>query len=174
MAKRDGPLKLRWLPAGPAACQQRDTDLAGRSWRTVYSFSHIDERCVGRCLALSACLYWCSFTQIPTQVYRRPRRPRGRCINTLGGALLRLPLFGERVERTSCGTYRARIRTHRAGVHRARLDDRPSARQLFTAWSRSCPPQPWEPARNQRIACVMENGCLRRARRPGQMPLGFL
>ncbi len=31
-------------------------------------------------------------------------------------------------------------------------------RQLFTAWSRTYPPKPWEQARNQRVACVMGHG----------------
>ncbi len=31
-------------------------------------------------------------------------------------------------------------------------------RQLFTAWSKTYPPQPWELARNQRVACVMGHG----------------
>ncbi|MCQ4317767.1 deoxyribonuclease [Stutzerimonas zhaodongensis] len=31
-------------------------------------------------------------------------------------------------------------------------------RQLFAAWSKTYPPEPWELARNQRVACIMGHG----------------
>ncbi len=31
-------------------------------------------------------------------------------------------------------------------------------RQLFSAWSKTYPPEPWERVRNQRVACVMGHG----------------
>jgi len=49
-------------------------------------------------------------------------------------------------------------RTYFYMAHRYKLRLSKQDRQLYGAWSKTYPPQPWELARNQRIACVMGHG----------------